>query len=449
MRSATLVLALAAGCSSSDGQMDLASNPDEARPLDLAASDRAAGDRASADLAGSDLAGDAAVAPDLATSSDLSMADGSVPPDQASAPDLATAPDLAVNADLSGMALTLGFAQAATFAVGTSPQYLAAGDLNGDNHPDLVVANAASNSVSVLLNSGNGGFGAANPVGVDKGPVGVVLADFNKDGKLDFATANTVGLALFMGSTSVALGDGQGGFGGATNFIVGSGTHWVTSGDYDKDGNLDLAFANVKGNNSSLALGKGDGTFQAAMVLGTAATPQTIATTDLNSDGKLDLVTGNASGTVGVQLGNGDGTFQAQTGYNAGANLFHVVPADLDRDGHPDVVMTVGIVSLGVMHGDGTGSLEAIQMRAGTGTTLAVADFDRDGNLDLALADPGGTLDILLGDGNLGFAPAVKYMAGAHPNGVIAADLNGDGLPDAVITNLNGASISVFLNTSK
>src|SRR2546428_14468 len=213
---------------------------------------------------------------------------------------------------------TVSFTPAATFGVGTHPQSVAVGDFNGDGKPDLAVANAGSDTVSVLLGNGDGTFQAARTVAAGSGPVFLAVGDFNGDGKPDLAVADYVfaaDYACFRCSRSttysVLLGNGDGTFSAARTLGVGSGPWSVAVGDFNRDGKLDLAVANFSSSTVSVLLGNGDGTFQAAQTVAAGTSPISVAVADFNGDGKPDLAVANyGSNTVSALLGNGDGTFQ-------------------------------------------------------------------------------------------------------------------------------------------
>ena len=167
----------------------------------------------------------------------------------------------------------LSFSPAASYPVGASPQAVAIGDFNGDGKADMVTANTNSNTVSVLLNNGNGTFGAAQTYAVGVSPTSVAVGDFNGDGKLDIATANEgayyAAYSAHGGSVSVLLGNGDGTFQPAANFSAGVNTQSVAVGDFNHDGKLDLATANEGtsyrgGSSVGVLLGNGDGIFQPA-----------------------------------------------------------------------------------------------------------------------------------------------------------------------------------------
>src|SRR5262249_42459256 len=129
--------------------------------------------------------------------------------------------------------LTPSFSPATSFPVGPNPQVVVTGDFNNDGHLDLATANAAGNTVSVLLGDGRGGFGAANHFAAGTNPVSLAVGDFNNDRNLDLATVT-------QGRVSVLLGNGDGTFRPPTNLNVPSYALSVAVGDFNSDGNTDL-----------------------------------------------------------------------------------------------------------------------------------------------------------------------------------------------------------------
>jgi hypothetical protein len=159
-----------------------------------------------------------------------------------------------------------------------------------------------------------------------------------------------------------------------------------------------------------------------------------VAMADLNGDGKPDLVTANyGTSTLGVLLGNGDGTFKTAVSYNSGGSG-SVTVADVNRDGIPDL-----LVSGGVLLGNGDGTFQPLLVFNSGGNfagRAAVADVNGDGKPDIVLANSGTTVGVLLGNGDGTFQPAISYGSGGDAPGSIAVtDVNGDSKPDILIAN--------------
>ena len=145
------------------------------------------------------------------------------------------------------------FTNAADVSVGTNPFSVAIGDFNNDGKQDIAAANAGSDTVSIGLGDGAGGFGGPTVVSAGDGPNGMAIGDFNNDGKQDLAVAN-----LNANTVSIRLGDGSGGFSSTTDVRVGTGPSSVAAGDFNNDGKQDLAVANALGSNTvSIRLGDG------------------------------------------------------------------------------------------------------------------------------------------------------------------------------------------------
>ena len=199
-----------------------------------------------------------------------------------------------------------------TNATGSDPDSIVAGDFNGDGRLDLAIANGESNTVSVLLGNGDGGFQpqVTYPVGSD--PDSIVAGDFNGDGRLDLAVANGG-----SNNVSVLLGNGDGTFQPQVTYTVGDPSTAIVAGDFTGDGRLDLAVAGSDG--VQILLGNGDGTFQPQVAYAVGIVPVAMVAGDFSGDGRLDLalagtdfssVPNSPTGEVLVLRGNSEGTFQ-------------------------------------------------------------------------------------------------------------------------------------------
>lgn len=345
------------------------------------------------------------------------------------------------------MTTTLSFASAVNYNVGSNPHSIATGDFNNDGNVDLVTANKANNSVSVLLGNGLGSFNAAINYNVGSAPYCVATGDLNGDGKIDLIVANSN-----SNSVSVLLGNGTGGFNAAVNYSVGNTPYYVVTGDFNGDGKADLAVANLGSNSVSVLLGNGSGGFNAAVNYGVGNSPFCAATGDFNGDGKIDLVVANAGDdSVSVLLNNGSGGFNAPVNYNVGGSASYIATGDFNKDGKIDlVVANYDSGSVSVLLGDGSGGFNAAVNYnvVSYPRSIAVGDFDGDGNIDLAVTNNGtNNISILLGDGLGGFNAAINYNVGSAPWSIASGDFNNDGNIDLAITDNGSASVSILLNT--
>jgi uncharacterized membrane protein len=392
---------------------------------------------------------------------------------------------------------------------GYNPYSVAVADVNGDGTLDLIIANeqqSKSNpegSISVMLGKGNGTF--HKPVNYDSGgesAYSISVADVNGDGKLDLVVANgCLGSNCATGSVGVLLGKGDGTFDKVVTYSSGAasvfGSH-VAVGDLNGDGKLDLAVATTGsgcGNGCpkglvGVLLGKGDGTFKKARTYSTGGFDAIgwVAIADVNGDKKPDLLVANycatecsfppAEGSVGVLLGKGDGTFRTVKTYLSGGDgAVSVAVADLNKDGKPDLlVANCGPLACGpgspggnvaVLIGNGNGTFKPAfrYLAANSPFNVVAADVNGDGNLDIVVSNWGtsnggsndGSVTVLLGKGNGAFRPAQIFPSGgAEAPSVAVADVNKDGRPDIVLAcvadTLNQSStgvVTVLINVTK
>jgi hypothetical protein len=355
-------------------------------------------------------------------------------------------------------ATAVAFAPAANSPLSISePIGITVGDFNEDGKPDLAIT--AVEDVYIFLGNGDGTFAAAtdSPMRVPSPPyddfgspyVGPITpGDFNNSGHLGLAVGE------FQNEAAVIfLGNGDGTFSLSSAVfanVAGGYISQIKPADFNADGNLDLAVTSQFGGVSPLDLGYGKGAFSSAGDLFTSTNgfPSDVAVGDFNRDGKLDAVVANGGSVkypgsgVSVCLGNGDGTFRGGSFIALGQNLSAIVTADFNADGKLDVAVTDSGSNAVIIlpgNGDGTFGTPSTITVGNTPIAIVAGDFNSDGKLDLAVANEGdGTVTLLLGNGDGTFTQASgsPYAVGAVPIGLAAADFNGDGKLDFVVTNL-------------
>lgn len=332
-----------------------------------------------------------------------------------------------------------GFAAPTAVTAAAGPNGLASADFNRDGWPDLAVACSTASEVVILLNTGT--F-AATPIAVGTGPAGIAIADINRDGRPDIVTANTTG-----GSYSVLLNTTPQGATTPTFAVtsqpLGSAPESIALADLDRNGTPDLVITDAATDRVEILGGNGDGTFSAGSAITTLTDPRDIVIADLNRDGRLDIaIAGEGDNQIATFLGNATLTFTPGP-TTALAAAYRLAAADLDRDTIPDLVAAGRAAATAqVLLGDGTGAFTADNDSPATADVqaLALLDLNRDGHPDLtATSRTSGGLRAALSTTppspcSNGFNTPVAYAAAQAGDGLVLADLNGDGSLDAAST---------------
>jgi hypothetical protein len=347
----------------------------------------------------------------------------------------------------------LSFRAPARLPVGTAPIRVAIADVNKDSTLDIIVANSGSNTLTVYLGDGKGGFteakGSPFPAGVSPSDIG--LGDFNGDGNLDVAIPNHS-----VKYVTVLLGDGKGRFSFAPGspFTVPSNPHphGIAVADFNGDGKPDIAVDSWGENKVLVIFGKGDGMFQTGGVkfdVGRAPYER-LRSADLNEDGSADIITSNWRGSsVSVLLGDGKGNFSLAGGKDIPVpeSPFGIAVGDFNGDHHADIAVAhysgqgtdPSKNGLSVLFGDGKGHFilaKGSPFPVGHyPSTVNAGDVNGDGITDIALPDyRDNTVTIYLG-GKSGIheADGSPIPVGRGPRCVATGDLNGDGKPDLIV----------------
>lgn len=351
----------------------------------------------------------------------------------------------------SDLARTVGdgtFQTGVAYTSGAGAYDVKAADINGDGKLDLLAAEQNSNKLAVLLGNGDGSFQSRVTYAMGLAPTELELADFNEDGILDVATAN-----ITSNSISIRLGNSNGTFQANTNFSTGVGPLSMVVGDFNGDGHIDIANTNANAASDSIGifLGRGDGTFQVGVTIdatGTASPEQDISVGDINNDGILDLFTTGVD-KESVWLGHGDGTFQTAKVSSISPSSRSAALADFDLDGRLDVAVTDTLnekIYLAFGNGDGTFGPKTTYNAATNPFLIRPQDLNGDGYADLVSGHYGsGTVSVLLNDGTGNFSTSATFSNGADQRLPGFGDFNGDGAIDIASTNLGGGTIYINL----
>src|SRR5215467_3422147 len=394
---------------------------------------------------------------------------------------------------------------------GSGPVSVAFGDLNGDGKADMVVADNTGLTANVYLNNGDGTFKETasyrtDPTQSAYGPNSVTLADLNRDGKLDLVVGGSSSTSF-----TTLLGGGDGTFQAPIvyNFAYnGNNLGGVTTlavADVNGDGIPDVIFNVTNGyfpppailQSAYVALGNGDGTFQQPISTSAFCDPWGgviyIAVADLNGDGKPDIAAAcgpdgnnNHPSTIFVLPGIGDGTFGPATAVPAGIFPTFISVADFNADGNPDLVVgnngSAG-PTFSILLGNGHGSFQSpvsysdvdspfwttwsADQLSGYGNpgptpypqAVAIGDFNKDGQLDILVADIAGQIgggsnggyynngvQLFVGNGDGSFQAEQSYLACWHGQAIAAADLTGGGAPSAAVVCPSDGVVTVLVN---
>ncbi|HEX3447493.1 MAG TPA: FG-GAP-like repeat-containing protein [Isosphaeraceae bacterium] len=390
-------------------------------------------------------------------------------------------PDRTFSVTLTGVAggaTSAGFGVQQPFSTGFGPFSVAVGDFNGDGKPDLVVANDNANTVSVLLNTTAPGattpsFAPGQDFATDPDPVCVVVGDFNLDNRPDLAIVEQSSGLVSIRLNTTAPGAATASFAPAQNFRTGLDPVSAAVGDFNGDGEPDLAVANQFSNSVSLLLnttaaGSNTPNFAAKQDFATGSIPNSVAIGDFNGDNRPDLAVANeGSNRVSVLL-NATAprsvtlSFSPRTDYGTDSAPISVAVGDLNGDGMPDLAVTnffsnsVSVLLNTTTAGANTPSFAAKQDFA-TGLfpdSVAVGDFNGDAVLDLAIANSNSnSVSVLqnttgLGAVALSFAAKQDFATGTEPASIALADFSGDGKNDLAVANFSSNTVSVLLNTA-
>ena len=300
--------------------------------------------------------------------------------------------------------------------VGNAPGSAEIGDFNNDGYSDIAVTSETDSSVTILLGNGKGDFMPADksPFYAGSIPNDIAVRDFNKDGNMDLAFANHEKQYL-----TILLGNGKGDFTPANNSPFQTKgiphTHGITAGDFNNDGRLDLVTDSWGNDQIEVLFGDNVNLFRTQGVFFKVGKRpyQRLRAADLNNDGVDDIVTTNTEGNnVTVLLASGKGGFEevADSPIACGDAPFGIAIGDVNADGKPDLAI---INSPGSM----------AEGRGKNGMTVLLGD----------------------GKGKFTMINGSPFEAGKIPNRIAIGDVNGDGVNDIVTSDNSSNKIYLFI----
>lgn len=379
-----------------------------------------------------------------------------------------------LNTTVAG-AVSPTFSAADDFAAGALPYSAAVADFNYDGVPDVAVANASGNTLSVFLNYTVAGAVDAilsSPLNVPmvSFPYSVTTADFNGDGKQDIACSRGIGgatpISILLNTT--VWGDPLPSF-TVTEIASDLSPAGISSGDINSDGKPDLVMGNEGANIISVLMnttttGAATPTFGSVVNFPAGSTPASVKIVDLNCDGMPDvLLTNFTLSSIGVYLnttipGSLTPDFAPRSDFLSGASPVHITPGEFNGDYRVDMVST--------NYADTTISVFLNTMTLGTmppefslKTDFAVPDISSailndmngDGIPDVTTVNTNSnTISVLMNSTSPGatipgFSAATNFAADTLPKDICASDINTDGKQDIIVANESN-SVSFFIN---
>ena len=356
------------------------------------------------------------------------------------------------------------------YAAGSAPGSVLVADFNADKHLDIAVLSVGGKSVTILLNNGDGSYGAPDTIPLNTIPSDMVIADFTSDGFPDIATAN------INGTVKLLTNNQDGTFSVSTPYqMFTEGLNAITAGDFDKDGKIDVVVATGFPTQKMVFLhGGGNGSLNNPIAFGgpLAAATAVLVADDFDGDGALDFVALSSSNPrLDMFLGSGSApvNFVHKAAGSPGAQYcYSLTHGDLGNSGKPDLIAicdgdgsnnTYG-VCVGLNDGNGnfvdnwgcqpSGLAQPLNPNL-AGPTGRLADLDKDGKLDLVLTNPPQrALMTMHGLGGGSFSAAVSYGASvAAGTGLAIGDLDGDGALDVTMPSGSTSEIGVALGNGK
>ena len=335
------------------------------------------------------------------------------------------------------------------YGVGQRPSGVAIGDFNGDGWPDLATTTDTVDKVEILINDGAGSY-SAGPVifmPASSSPGELAAGDLDGDTDMDLA------VILKDFETVVAVINTGGAFSLGGQFAIGTNARGISIADMDGDADMDIAVANRDSNTATILTNIGGASFSSASVA-VGVDPRDTAFGDFDGDSDLDLAVSNSGDRNISILINSGGVFTASTTLSVGGNLRPdgVTAADLDADGDTDVAAATSgnALNFASVFTNQAGTFSGPFNYAVGGVNpsgIVAAQIDCDGLPELVTSNTdSGNVSVLPNLGGGAFGAASIVGAGVSPGALAAADLTGSTSADITVANTDSNSVTVVLN---
>lgn len=342
----------------------------------------------------------------------------------------------------------LAFERQSDISVTDAPRTIAVADVTGDGWPDLILAGTGRGSVTVIpshgVEDGDGGerFRPARDYVVGGGPFDLAIGDLNRDGWLDIAVANAD-----SDSVTLLFNSGNGHFAAPIDLPVAGNPRGIALGDFNRDGTLDIAVTRFAAAQLDVLYGVGNGTFPERRSYAAPVNPQGMAVGDFNRDGWLDVVVAAASGVIRVYEMFATGAVIRDL--RPSSNGWNVIAADdLDLDGRPDLaVASTGssIVHLLYNRVGGWSSSPAISVAASP-RGIAIADLNQDGRSEVVAAGRAASMVTVITRAADGTVSTTDVASGTGARAVALADFHRNGRVGIATANEHSRSATVLVN---
>jgi hypothetical protein len=321
------------------------------------------------------------------------------------------------------------------YALNSSPRISATGDLNSDGYADLVLSYYLNEGfIAFLINDGSGGFGEPITTDVAGWLTDLELADIDGDGRNDLVFLRSISTGI-----TIKFNDGNEWSGLPAELATNNPILAVTCGDLDADGDVDLIGVTDDAGTIEVLFNHGDGTFADPVIYNSAGPTREVSLADVNGDGLLDVLvlTNNQSNpAIAIMLNAGEGVLLNASVVESDETVDKIVPGDLDADGDMDLVLywhnSPGVQFV-LNEGDGTFTAGQWEGAFAYHKQIQVADLNGDGADDLVGRYSSDYFSITLARGDGTFAPTVRYASGYELESLDVADYDNDGDLDVAI----------------